>query len=262
MKTFYEIKNVYASDFEGKAMIEDVDMKSRTVTGYFSRFGNKDHDEDIVFPGAFTKTIKERGSDGKNIIPHILDHDIHITLKMLSKPKLYEKTDGGFFESSISDTTNGIDTLKLYRDGVINQHSFGFKITRKNEKEGHREILETILYEISTVTLGANENAIFTGFKSFDKPQLIDRYNLLQKCYSNGDYSDEVFPILEAQIKQIEQDLLELIIKEGKKHDTETTAPTVTTVTQPEVEVLVNNIFKHTNMGDNERTTRKIGAVG
>jgi HK97 family phage prohead protease len=208
MKTFYEIKNVFASDFEGKGMIADVDMKSRTVTGYFSRFGNVDSDGDVLMPGAFTKSISERGAGSKNIIPHILDHDIHVTLKQLSKPKLYEKSDGGFFESTISDTTNGIDTLKLYRDGVINQHSFGFRTLQKEDKGKHREIKEVMLYEISTVTLGANSETPFTGFKSFTQPELVSRYKTLTKAFDGGDYTDETFQILEAQIKQLEREII------------------------------------------------------
>lgn len=235
MRTFYEIKTYATGDFDGVKMITDVDLPSRTVTGYFSRFGNVDHDGDIMMPGSLTKTIKERGLDGKKLIPHILDHNIHDTLKMLSKPKLYEKSDGGYFESLVSDTTNGIDTLKLYRDGVIDQHSFGFKALRKEDKQGYREIKEVLLYEISTVTLGANEEARFSGFKGLAKPTLIERYNVLQKAFKNGDYSDEVFPILEAQIKQIEQDLLELFITEqAEKTNSQTTAPVETSATQPE----------------------------
>lgn len=229
MRKIYEVKNVFSSDFEGKAMIEDVDMKSRTVTGYFSRFGNVDHDGDMLMPGAFTKSIKERGFESKNIIPHILDHDIHITLKQLSKPKLYEKTDGGFFESKVSDTTNGIDTLKLYRDGVINQHSFGFKTIQKADKQSYKEIKEVLLYEISTVTLGANENTPFTGFKSLSAKELSDRYQTLTKAFKDGDYTDETFTIIEAQIRQIEQDMAEKYLQ---LIEAKTTEPI--TITQPE----------------------------
>jgi HK97 family phage prohead protease len=266
---------VFLDDFQEKGMIQDVDMTSRTVTGYFSRFGNVDHDGDIIVPGAFTKSIKERGSEGKNIIPHILDHDIHDTLKMLSKPKLYEKADGGFFESTISDTQNGMDTLKLYRDGVINQHSFGFKITRKEDKSGIREIKEALIYEISTVPLGANEATPFTGFKSLSVleqqeylPRLVERYQLIEKCYRDGDYSDETFEVLKAQKVQLEQDLLDIFIKSfaTKTQTTETTTPTVTTVTLPEVEVLkterLNNIFKHLKVTDDNGQFRKSGAGG
>lgn len=251
MKTFYEIKNVFSGDFDGH-MVKDVDLKSRTVTGYFSRFGNIDHDQDMVMPGTFVKTVKERGTEGKNIIPHILDHDIHIVLKQLSKPKIYEKADGGFFESTVTDTTNGIDTLKLYRDGVINQHSFGYKVTRKEDKKGYREIKEAILFEISTVVLGANPDTPFTGFKSMGKPDLLERYKLLKKCHTDGDYSDEIFPILDAQIKQIEQDLLDLLIKE---HKTETTAPITEVITQPGVELfkVVKNFRNNLNKAQNGR---------
>jgi uncharacterized protein len=274
VKQYYEIKNIFTDDFVDTKMIHDVDMKSRTVTGYFSRFGNIDHDGDIIMPGAFTKSIKERGSEGKNIIPHILDHDIHDTLKMLSKPKLYEKADGGFFESTISDTQNGMDTLKLYRDGVINQHSFGFKITRKDDKSGVREIKEALIYEISTVPLGANEATPFTGFKSLSiedqlgvLPKLVSRYELLEKCYKNGDYTDETFEIIKAQKIQLEQDLLDIFLKgfaTKTEQDTQTTTPTVTTVTLPEVDVQkaerLNNIFKHLKVTESNGQFRKSGA--
>src|SRR5690349_15828919 len=100
---YYEIKNTYGGDFE---IIKDFDFKSRTVTGYFSRFGNKDHDGDILMPGAFSKSIEQRGQGSKNLIPHLADH-MMTTGNLLSKPKLYEKADGGFFESTITDTTKG-----------------------------------------------------------------------------------------------------------------------------------------------------------
>ena len=203
----YEIKSIEEN------IVKDFDFKTRTVTGYFSRFGNLDHDGDIVLPGAFTKTIKERGSDGKNIIPHITDH-MMITANVLAKPKLYEVADGGFFESKITDTTKGLDVLKQYRDGLINQHSFGFKVLRKEQKDGVREIKEVMLYEISTVVLGSNEQTPFTGFKSLDRPKLIDRYELINKCLRDGDYSDEFFIILEAQKKQLEQEIIEKYLTE------------------------------------------------
>jgi HK97 family phage prohead protease len=229
MKRFYEVKTIEL----GETGIKDFDFKSRTVTGYFSRFGNVDHDGDMLMPGAFEKSIKERGAEGKNLIAHLADHTMN-TDNLLAKPKLYEVADGGFFESTITDTTKGTDILKQYRDGLINQHSFGFKTLRKEEKAGYVAIKEVLLYEISSVPLGANDNTPFSGFKSMGKPELIDRYKLLQKCYRDGDYSDDLFPILDAQIKQVEQELLGLLIKE---QDTETTAPIVETITQPEVNV-------------------------
>ena len=234
MRTFFEVKNLNAGEFKG--MIQDVDMKSRTVTGYFSRFGNVDSDGDMLMPGAFNKSINERG--GRNLIPHILDHDIHVTLKQLSKPKLYEKNDGGFFESTITDTQNGIDTLKLYRDGVINQHSFGFRTIQKERKDSHTEIKEVLLYEISTVTLGANPETPFTGFKSLAPTELKTRYEVLTKAFNNGDYTDETFAILEAQIKQIEQEMAQKYLQSIEQ---KTTDPVLTS--QPEAKGIADELY-------------------
>lgn len=228
MKRHYEIKNLFTADFKG--MIQDVDFKSRTVTGYFSRFGNIDSDGDMMMPGSLTKSINERGLTGKNILPHIIGHKIHDPLMQLSKPKLYEKADGGYFESTISDTTNGIDILKLYRDGVINQHSFGFKTLKNQQKSGYTEIQEVMMYEISTVTLGANDQTPFTGFKGLKDDELIEQYNTLTSAWDNGDYSDDVFPILKAQIRQIEQDIINRYIS----LKTETTLPGSDEPTKPE----------------------------
>lgn len=232
MKRFYEVKDVFASDFGDEHMVKDVDLKSRTITGYFSRFGNVDHDNDILVPGAFTRTIKERGMDGKNIVPHILDHDIHVTLKMLSKPKIYEKADGGFFESKVSDTSNGMDTLKLYRDGVINQHSFGFKTIKNQQKGNYNEIQEVMLYEISTVTLGANEETPFTGFKGLTPNKLRERYEVISKAFYNGDYTDDTFVILQAQLKELEQQIIKSFFEQ--KETSTTTQPVTEVITEPE----------------------------
>jgi uncharacterized protein len=203
MKHFYEIKSI--------GMESEVKMNSRTVTGYFSRFNNIDHDGDLIVSGAFKKTIKERGQDGANLIVHLTDHKMD-TGSLLGKPKLSESYDGGIFETTISDTTKGNDILKLYRDGVINQHSFGFRTIKQSKREAYNEIQEAMIYEVSTVILGANQETPFTGFKGLKADDLIERYQTLKKAYYDGDYSDEVFPILNAQIKQIEQDMIQEFI--------------------------------------------------
>jgi phage head maturation protease len=40
--------------------VKDLDTKNRIVTGYLSAFGNKDHVDDVVVKGAFSKTLSER----------------------------------------------------------------------------------------------------------------------------------------------------------------------------------------------------------
>lgn len=221
MKRFFEVKGIEAKG--------EVNIQSRTVTGYYSRFGNIDSDGDMLVPGAFSKTIKERGIEGSGLILHLADHRMD-TDHVLGKPKLWEVADGAMFETTISDTTKGNDILKLYRDGVINQHSFGFKTVKNAQKSGYNEIQEVFMYEVSTVPLGANSLTPFTGFKGLDPEQLLERYNLLQKCYDNGDYSDEVFPILKAQLNEVKEQIVKEFIqlKQGT-----TTQPDPIDTTEP-----------------------------
>lgn len=231
MNKFFSVKGIES--------IADVDIKSRTVSGYFSRFGNVDLDGDMLMPGAFTKSIKERGSEGANLIVHLADHKMD-TNNLLGKPQLKEVQDGGMFTTNISETTKGNDILKLYRDGVINQHSFGFKTVKNQQKSGYNEIQEVFLFEVSTVVLGANSSTPFTGFKGEFKPtEIIDTYKLLTKCYYDGDYSDDIFPILKAQIKQIENDIVNLYIKQ---HEV-ATQPQIIESTVPEAKKLQDAIL-------------------
>lgn len=204
MRRFFEVKTIDE--------VGEVKMDSRTISGYFSRFGNLDSDGDMLVPGAFTKTIRERGYDGNKLIKHLADHRLD-TDHLLGLPKLSEVNDGAVFETTISDTTKGNDILRLYRDGVINQHSFGFKTIKNTRKSAYNEINEVMLYEVSTVVLGANSQTPFTGFKGLTPDQLVERYNLLEKCYRDGDYSDEVFPILRAQMDEIKEQIVAEYIK-------------------------------------------------
>ena len=40
--------------------IKDIDSSKGIITGYFSAFNSKDSDGDIIFKGAYSKTIQER----------------------------------------------------------------------------------------------------------------------------------------------------------------------------------------------------------
>lgn len=199
----FEIKNI---GFAG-----EVNMNSRTIEAYYSRYGNIDSDRDMIMPGAGAKTIKERGSEGSNLIVHLADHNLS-TNSLLSKPKLWEVQDGGMFQSTISDTTKGNDILKLYRDGVINQHSFGFRTIKNTPRKDYNEINEVMIYEVSTVVLGANQETPFVGFKGLKEEELKERYLTICRAWNDGDYSDEVFPVIKAMKLQLEQEIINLYI--------------------------------------------------
>lgn len=120
-------------DYKIKAdgSILDVDAQKRIVTGYASKFGNIDLHGDMMMPGAFKKTLKERGVDAKNEIWFLHNHD---SSKILGKPTvLKEDSTGLYFEAKIIDTSIGSDVLKLYEEGLINQHSIGFSTIKENK---------------------------------------------------------------------------------------------------------------------------------
>ena len=194
--------------------VKDVDLKSRTVSGYFSAFGNVDSAGDIMMPGAYKKSIKEQGTEGKNLIFHLDQHDPKY---ILGKPHvLKEDSHGLYFETKISETSYGLDVLKLYEDNLINQHSVGFYYVKdkvKKNSDGNYEVLEARLFEGSTVTWGANENTPSTGFKNSGLSQLeyvaslksdLDYY---MKSVKVGNLTDETYRKFELTIAKILKDI-------------------------------------------------------
>jgi len=199
--------------------ITDIDVEKRIVTGYAAKFGNIDLHGDMIMPGAFTKTIKERGVNGKNEIWFLHDHD---SSKPLGKPSvLKEDSNGLYFEAKIVDTEIGESVLKLYEEGLINQHSIGFstikeeKIEPKNSKP-YYEIQEVKLYEFSSVLWAANPDTPFLGLKSLDAKGLEDRFSKLYKMLRKGNLTDETYELLEIEYNFIKSEMFKLIGSERK----------------------------------------------
>ena len=197
------MKNISFKNYN--ATIKDLDVATGIVTGYFSQFNSIDLDGDVIMPGAFTKTIAERGPDSsKPEIAYLWQHD---TTKPLGKLLvLREDNFGLYFEAKMSDTTWGEDALKLYRDGVITQHSIGYQVIKSVEttmdmEEEVEAIYEVKLWEGSAVTFGANPNTPFTGFKSAEERE--DRIKTLVKAIKNGSYTDETFGLIEFELLKL-----------------------------------------------------------
>ena len=121
---------------------------------------------------------------------------------------LQEDSKGLYFESEpLINTTYSQDTLKLYEAGIIKEHSVGF-ITIKDEysqKDNARIIKEIKLLEGSNVTLGANPNTPFTGFKSLTMEETNDQVKKIVKMLRNGTLTDETFSLLEIALKQLQK---------------------------------------------------------
>jgi HK97 family phage prohead protease len=188
-----------------QGIIEDVDDVKGIVTGYFSAFNNIDSDGDVIVSGAYKKTVAENGPQGRNRIMHLLQHN---PLMPLGKPtELMEDAKGLRFTSKITETSYGKDVIKLYAEGVFNEHSVGFEIIKADNKAGYREIREIKLWEGSTVTWGANPNTPIESIKSWDKPKSEEMIAKFCNILRNGDLTDESMIQLEIGLKQIENHL-------------------------------------------------------
>ena len=235
-------------------MILDIEPESRTVKACWSRIGNVDLDNDIIVAEAFTKTIKERGPKGKNMIWSLVDHKADMA-HTLGKPKeLYIEGDMLVAVTDLIETECGEDAIKLYEAGLINQHSIGFSTLKSdvNQKTGVRTITELKLYEGSAVLWGANPETPTLGFKSEfkeTKENLSIRLENLIKAFRGGTFTDDTFALMEIQIKQIQAELLSLEITETITQPAEAVEPTPVVEEKSDEEVLkaikqFNNLFK------------------
>ena len=146
--------------------MEDIDEKNRIVKGYGSAFDVIDSDMDVIRKGAFAKSIQERGVDasGNRKIAHLRNHDWeHQIGKFL---EMEEDEFGLKFVAQLGRSTKGTDALLDYQDGILREHSIGFNYISDKIKfvedqsfspDGHFEITEVKLWEVSGVTFGANE---------------------------------------------------------------------------------------------------------
>ena len=215
MENFYLTKDVSDS-------IKDVDTVQGIVTGYFSIFGNKDSDGDIVLPGAYRKTLKENGPNSEK--PRILHLYMHDPYKPLAKPHvLKEDKTGLYFESKISDTALGKDVLQLYLDKVLTEHSIGYQIVKRevDEREETQKLVELKLWEGSTVSWGANMDALVSTVKTEGKDShsweiLIKRLDALQSAV-NGNYTDETARQLEIYFNQLKQLAVSLLTEKPRE---------------------------------------------
>lgn len=179
---------------------KDIDVKQGIVTGYFAHFGSIDSDGDRILPGAFTKTVNENGPNGTQLIKHLLDHD---KTKAVGKIEILKEDGVGlYYESKAGRHTLGRDFLLMAEDGILNQHSFGYRVIKQNKKSDANDLTELAMMEGSSIQfLGANRNTPITGVKSFDA--LFDEMDTLEKALRNGRYSDEAFLMIEEKLKSL-----------------------------------------------------------
>lgn len=167
-------------------------ISGRTVTGIFSVFGNVDSYGDIIMPGAFSKTLRERG----NKIVHLWQHDfwsppiaVINDIREIGKDALPEGIRRDYPEATGAmevtrtyvDTPRANEVLTLLQAGVPLEMSFAFDPIQiaYDDKTGTRLLKEVKLYEVSDVLWGANSATMASRAGGFPLDMLalhIERY--------------------------------------------------------------------------------------
>jgi len=183
-----------------QGQISDIDENLGIVKGYGSVFGNVDSDKDIIEKGAYRRTIKNNGSRVK----YLYQHDI---TKPIGKMKeLYEDEKGLVFVAEVPKTTFGNEVLELMKYGVIDENSVGIMPVKKDfGEDGIRVIKEAKLYEISAVTIAANDEAKILEVKGeYDNiDYLTKRFDNLIKVIRKGNVSDDLGYLIEYELEVI-----------------------------------------------------------
>ena len=167
------------------AFYKSFEMKAAdngSIEGYFSTYDKTpDSYGDIIEPGAFTETIKAREESG-HPFPLCFNHDFSAVIGAVDSVKDTEK--GPFISAHFLDTQLAQDVRKMLQSGAIYQFSFAYDIkgrrnpTEEEEKEGVMNVLTDLeVFEISVVTVPANQNAVATEVKSVEPETKQGRRN-------------------------------------------------------------------------------------
>lgn len=159
---------------ESKHLYKTFELKADdlgTISGYFSTYDKTpDSYGDIIEPGAFTETLKKREESG-HPFPLCFNHDFSAIIGAVDSVKDTEK--GPYIEAHFLDTQLAQDVRKMLMSGAIYQFSFAYDVTgwrkptAEEEKTGIFNVLTSVeVFEISVVTVPANQNAVVTEVKA------------------------------------------------------------------------------------------------
>ncbi len=137
---------------------------------YASVFGNKDSYGDVVMPGAFTNTLA-KWAEKDAVIPLLFGHRMDDPDFNIGYVDAEEDDHGlkvhGFIDL---DAPKGKSTHRAMKNGRLSQMSFAYDVidggwTTRDGEEFY-ELRELDLFEVSVVTVGANQETEILAIKS------------------------------------------------------------------------------------------------
>lgn len=154
-------------NFELKLKADEVGV----IEGYFSTYDEEpDSYGDIIAPGAFTETLKKREESG-HPFPLCFNHDFSSVIGAVDSVTDTEK--GPYIKAHFLDTELANDVRKMLLSGAIYQFSFAYDVLERqnpSKEQADKGIMDVLtkleVFEISVVTVPANQNAVVTEVKA------------------------------------------------------------------------------------------------
>lgn len=196
-------------------LFKSFEMKANEVggiSGFFSTYEKTpDSYGDIIEPGAFTETLKKREKSG-HPFPLCFNHDFSAVIGAVDSVKDTEK--GPYIEAHFLDTQQAQDVRKMLQSGAIYQFSFAYDVlgarepNEEEKKAGVENVLTKVeVYEVSVVTVPANQNAVATEVKAGRRNRKADEdviRNCIESLKSLLDESEADKPAEEDEAKTAE----------------------------------------------------------
>jgi len=168
--------------------------KELIIEGHGAVKGNIDSYKDVIVDGAFTKTIEQRGER----IAFCLQHDIRNPIGKIQEIK--EDGKGLFLKVRISDSEGDIKTK--IREGILKEMSIGYStVDAKAGEVGGEDVTlltEIKLYEVSLVTVAANEQAFIESMKADGQTNadvISDEFDSLIAIEKNNEKKYEIMKL-------------------------------------------------------------------
>lgn len=156
------------------------------IAGFFSTYDKEpDSYGDIIEPGAFTDTLAKRAETG-HPFPLCWNHDFSEVIGACDSIEDTEK--GPYVEAHFLDTQKAQDVRKAVQSGAVWQYSFAYDVldrrdpTAEEKAAGITNVLTKVdLFEVSVVTVPANQNAVVTEVKAGRRNRKADE-EIIKNC--------------------------------------------------------------------------------
>jgi HK97 family phage prohead protease len=181
----------------------DNGMEFFTFNGYGSTFNNTDRHNEIMARGCFIESLKEHK-------PALLwQHDMRQPVGVFKECR--EDKKGLFVKGALplEDTFVSGRVIPQIKAGSVNSLSIGFNVLgyEEDEKTGVLTWTKVKLWEISLVTIPANELAIITDYKKFDNDlENAESIRDIEKYLKNIGISNKKSAIIISKIKKYVRD--------------------------------------------------------